>query len=157
MRSPFLEFSIRFYGRPGVAPALLELQDRDGIDVNMFLFALWAASTGKRWDDAAVMQTDRLIKSWRDDIVVPLRSVRRALRETPRGFDAEAAQNIRRQIKEAELEAEFLQQNAMAECDLPPSDLPPRTLAAANVESYAAVLDRVLNRTLVDKLLNEFG
>ena len=43
---PFWSFSTEFYGRTGVAPACLVLQDRFGCDVNLLLFALWAARRG---------------------------------------------------------------------------------------------------------------
>jgi len=34
----FWAFSLALYGKPGVAPALLGLQDRLGVDVNLLLF-----------------------------------------------------------------------------------------------------------------------
>jgi uncharacterized protein (TIGR02444 family) len=34
-------FSLAFYDRPGIAESLVALQDRDGCDVNVMLFALW--------------------------------------------------------------------------------------------------------------------
>jgi uncharacterized protein (TIGR02444 family) len=37
----FWDFSVRTYGRPGVAEACLALQNRDGADVNMLMFAAW--------------------------------------------------------------------------------------------------------------------
>ena len=43
------EFSLDFYARPGVSAALIELQDRAGLDVNLILFALWlGARHGRR-------------------------------------------------------------------------------------------------------------
>ncbi|HEX6103216.1 MAG TPA: TIGR02444 family protein, partial [Alphaproteobacteria bacterium] len=43
---PFWSFSVALYGRPGVAPACLALQDRFGCDVNLLLFAIWAGRCG---------------------------------------------------------------------------------------------------------------
>jgi uncharacterized protein (TIGR02444 family) len=40
-------FSLAFYERPGVADALIALQDRDGFDVNLVLFALWLGISGR--------------------------------------------------------------------------------------------------------------
>jgi len=34
-------FSVAFYARPGISGALIALQDRAGVDVNLMLFALW--------------------------------------------------------------------------------------------------------------------
>ena len=46
----FWAFSLDVYGRPGVAPACLALQDRHGLDVNLLLFCCWAASQGVTLD-----------------------------------------------------------------------------------------------------------
>ena len=40
-------FSLAFYARPGVAEALIALQDRAGLDVNLMLFALWLGVSGR--------------------------------------------------------------------------------------------------------------
>ena len=43
----FWRFSLVFYERPGVADALIALQDRGGFDVNLILFALWLGISGR--------------------------------------------------------------------------------------------------------------
>ena len=43
----FWRFSLAFYERPGVADALIALQDCDGFDVNLVLFALWLGVSGR--------------------------------------------------------------------------------------------------------------
>jgi hypothetical protein len=43
---PSWRFSLAFYAAPGVARALMALQDRDGLDVNLMLFALWIGVSG---------------------------------------------------------------------------------------------------------------
>ncbi|HKS89918.1 MAG TPA: TIGR02444 family protein, partial [Stellaceae bacterium] len=49
----FWRFSLALYARPGVAEALIALQDRAGRDVNLMLFALWfGAVRGRRLDAA---------------------------------------------------------------------------------------------------------
>ena len=40
-------FSLAFYARPGVSEALIGLQDRAGLDVNLVLFALWLGVSGR--------------------------------------------------------------------------------------------------------------
>jgi len=42
----FWRFSLDAYGRPGVAAACLDLQDRHGCDVNLILYALWLGRAG---------------------------------------------------------------------------------------------------------------
>ena len=48
----FWRFSLALYARPGVAEALIALQDRAGLDVNLILFGLWVgARHGRGLDD----------------------------------------------------------------------------------------------------------
>ena len=51
-------FSLAFYASPGVAQALIALQDRDQLDVNLMLFALWLGVSGRgRLSSPSAMQT----------------------------------------------------------------------------------------------------
>lgn len=111
--SPFWAFSLRLYAKPGVADACLALQDGHGIDVNLLLFALWAGQNGRLLHLSEMRDLIALTDIWRREIVVPLRHVRRALREPPAAFDAEGAARLRQDIKKVELESERLQQAAL--------------------------------------------
>jgi len=77
---PFWSFSLELYGRPGVAPACLALQDRFGCDVNLALFSLWAARCGKALGADEFERLDAAVKPWRTRIVEPIRSLRRSLK-----------------------------------------------------------------------------
>jgi uncharacterized protein (TIGR02444 family) len=44
----FWRFSLALYARPGVADALIALQDRAGLDVNLILFGLWVGTRHAR-------------------------------------------------------------------------------------------------------------
>ncbi len=55
--SGFESYAAALYGRPGVAEACLELQERVGADVNLVLLACWLAARGVRLDGPGV---DRL-------------------------------------------------------------------------------------------------
>lgn len=79
--SPFWRFSLVFYARPGVAPACLALQDRHGADVNLLLLALWLGTLGHRLDALAGTHIARLAADWQQPIVMPLRQVRRRLKQ----------------------------------------------------------------------------
>src|SRR5947209_1662319 len=51
----FWRFSLALYARPGIAEALIALQERAGYDVNLVLFALWAGAVlGVRLDAAGL-------------------------------------------------------------------------------------------------------
>jgi uncharacterized protein (TIGR02444 family) len=112
-KSPFWRFSITFYGVPGVAPACIELQDQANVDVNVLFFLLWNATERRALNADDVTKVEDAIRPWRDMTVVPLRSMRRALKSPPSVMTPEAAEGFRTRIKSVELEAERLQQEAL--------------------------------------------
>jgi uncharacterized protein (TIGR02444 family) len=142
--SPFWQFSIKFYGAHGVAPACIELQDKAGVDVNVLFFLLWNATEGRAFNAADMAAIERAIQPWRDMAVVPLRAVRRALKEPPVVMATDAAEGFRSRIKLVELEAERLQQEALYELSRTsrlgrPSASPGRA-ARDSVSSYQGVI-----------------
>ena len=46
-KSPFWQFSVKFYAVPGVAQACIDLQDQAGVDVNILFFLLWNATQNR--------------------------------------------------------------------------------------------------------------
>src|SRR5262245_59146745 len=111
--SPFWRFSLQFYRLPKVADACIALQEEAGVDVNLLLFLLWHAKQRRRLSAADVAALEAKIGPWRDVTVIPLRSVRRALKSPPALVEASTAEAFRNRIKAVELEAERLQQEAM--------------------------------------------
>lgn len=104
-------FSLAFYRRPGVAAALLALQDGAGLDVYMILFALWLGLSGRgRIDSPALEAADRLVRVLRRDVIEPLRALRRRLTAAA---DADI-RCLRVKIKEVELDAEKAAQDRLA-------------------------------------------
>jgi uncharacterized protein (TIGR02444 family) len=109
---PFWDWSLEFYGGPGVEEALLDLQDRLGLDVNLLLFACWTGATGR--GRLSGSEWARLIDGtadWRASVIEPLRVVRRHLKD--RG-DLPGATALRERVKALELEAEHAAQLAIA-------------------------------------------
>jgi uncharacterized protein (TIGR02444 family) len=145
-KSPFWRFSVKFYGEPHVAPACIDLQDQAGVDVNLLFFLLWNASQGRAFDAAQVAELDRSFGAWRDLAVIPLRTLRRALKEPPPVMSSDQAEAFRTRIKAVELEAERLQQEAMyaiAQDGALGSPAASKTDAAeASVAAYQAHLGR---------------
>ena len=142
-KSPFWQFSIKFYAVPGVAPACIELQEKANVDVNVLFFLLWNASEGRAFNAADVTEIERAIGPWREMAVVPVRNVRRALKTPPPVMGPEAAESLRTRIKAVELEAERLQQEALyglAQTSRLGRPSPSRSKAARDsVSSYQAV------------------
>lgn len=104
-------FSLAFYERPGVAEALVALQDKYGCDVNLILFALWVGVSGRGVLGADLLAAaQREAAALRAEIVEPLRSLRRRLRDHP---DSEV-QRLREGVKGLELAGEQLVQRRLA-------------------------------------------
>jgi uncharacterized protein (TIGR02444 family) len=112
-KSPFWQFSIKFYAVPGVADACIALQDQAKVDVNILFYLLWNATQGRAFNAADVTEIERSLGPWREIAVVPIRNVRRALKSPPPAMPPEAAESLRTRIKAVELEAERLQQEAL--------------------------------------------
>jgi uncharacterized protein (TIGR02444 family) len=111
--SPLWRFSLRFYRQPGVADACIALQDGCGVDVNILLFLLWLATARRRIPSAAARELCAKAAAWRDDVVAPLRTLRRRLKDGSTLVERGAAELFRTRIKAIELESERLQQEAM--------------------------------------------
>ena len=107
----FWQFSLDFYQRDGVAAACLTLQDRLGLDVNILLYAAWLASQGRTASVADFEQVDLLLAPWREEVIRPLRRIRRWLKEPGPDAPAGGVREYREGIKSAELEAEKIAQD----------------------------------------------
>jgi uncharacterized protein (TIGR02444 family) len=138
----FWRFSLAFYDLPRVSEPLIALQDREGLDVNLILFALWIGFSGRgRLDRDALMAADRAISELRTQIVQPLRTLRRKLA----GSSDADVQDLRRDLKALELASEKLVQTRLARLAGPACAMAADITAAhANLALYLGP-DRVLN------------
>ena len=143
-KSPFWQFSVKFYAAPDVAPACIELQDQAGVDVNLLFFLLWNAGEKRTFNASQVAELDLKIGVWRDLVVIPLRQVRRSLKSPAPVVPAAAAEEFRTRIKAAELEAERLEQEALYDlarsAPLGQSAASRETAAHASVMAYQTTL-----------------
>jgi uncharacterized protein (TIGR02444 family) len=111
--SPFWRFSLRFYRKPGVADACIALQDGCGVDVNILLFLLWLATERRCVRTAAVRELCARTAPWRNDVVAPLRTIRRRLKDGSALIERSAAEVFRARVKSLELASERLEQEAL--------------------------------------------
>lgn len=112
--NPFWDFSLRLYGRIGVAPACLALQERHGVDVNVVLYCIWlGVERGLTIDEADATRITQSVAAWNDDVVVRLRGLRTALRVDARGAERRLSDALRNDIKRAELDAERIEQHIL--------------------------------------------
>lgn len=109
-QSAFWNFSLRFYAGAGIPAACLQLQDACGIDVNVMLYALFLARSGRLLRAQDIARIEALVADWRDNVVRPLRQARRFMKIPPAPFDNACTAALRTDVKRIELEAERLQQ-----------------------------------------------
>ncbi len=137
---PFWVFSLDFYARPGVAEACLALQDRVDADVNLILFCLWHGIAGHgRIDQSALQAAQERVQSVRADLILPLRALRRHLTGDIPGAPPAWRDALRRQVADAEIEAEHLEQLILAG-DLRAGPGGSVEDAAANLALYLSLL-----------------
>ena len=120
-------FALDVYARPGVADACLKLQGEAGVDVMMFLFIAFAAVQLRiLLRPAEIGELDEACRPWREQIVWPLRTIRSGLKKGPLPAPSPETEQFRSKIKAAELEAERLQNQLLAELlvKLPADRLP---------------------------------
>ena len=156
--SPFWRFSLHFYRQPKVADTCIALQEEAGVDVNLLLFLLWQATRKRALTTAEVAEIERRVGAWRDMTVIPLRTLRRALKSSPPPLVAGAtAELFRTKVKAVELEAERLQQEAMYElAGAMPWGQGASSLADAargNIAAYEAMGGKAFPKPAIETLL----
>jgi uncharacterized protein (TIGR02444 family) len=123
--NPFWDFSISVYGREGVGPACIALQDRRGLDVNILLWCCWVGAGGKGGggviDEAAMGRAVDRVAPWREAVVEPLRRARRAIHDAAPEAIAEAAEALRRKTLSAEIDGERVAQLILAGVEADPT------------------------------------
>jgi uncharacterized protein (TIGR02444 family) len=107
----FWRFSLALYARPGVADALIALQDRAARDVNLILFGLWlGASRGRRLTRGELAAAKALTAEFAYAAVAPLRRLRGQLK----GAADPDLQALRRRVAALEIAAERRAQYRLA-------------------------------------------
>jgi uncharacterized protein (TIGR02444 family) len=157
--SPFWTFSLRLYGKPGVPPACLALQAGSGVDVNVLLFCLFAAKSGRALALPDVTRILATTEPWKSGAVVALRAARVYLRDPAPFIDAAAAEALRQRIKADELEAERLQQEGLfAAFPMQNLGAPANAHAAArqNVHALQSALAAKFDAAALDAILAAF-
>jgi uncharacterized protein (TIGR02444 family) len=128
------EFSNRVYRLEGVPDACLTLQDRHGVDVNMMLFCCWTGATIGVVSDATMSEALGYSSLWAENVVRPLRRVRRWLKSD------HGESELRDEVKRVELDAERVQQDALEAITLGMAELGPGPDAVQ--QNLARWLDR---------------
>lgn len=138
--NPLWQYSTSYYQNPEVESMLLKLQDTVGADINMLLLCCWLGEQGRLITSEQLRQLQKLTARWRAECVLPLRAVRRFLKDQPEVVD------FREQIKALELHAEQQQQDQlyrhfqqyMGKSDDQPQD--PAAAMLENLQRYFAIM-----------------
>ncbi|GEM_PF-164008 len=104
------DYALKLYSDTAVSEACLSLQDRLKLDVNLLLFCVWVAASGRdRLTEDELEKAMDISRDWQAAAVMPLRETRRYLK-TPLGeIDSRLAGDLRRVVVESELYAEKLE------------------------------------------------
>lgn len=105
------EWTLAAYGRPGVADACLRLQDEFGQNSDLLLWAVWAETR----DPAVLGRAAAAARAWDQIALMPLRQARRALKPPAPPVADDAREGLRQDVKAAELRAERVLLETLAE------------------------------------------
>ncbi len=110
----FWAFSLRLYAAPAIAADCLRLQNKYLLDVNLALYCCWCAQRSHFVTDKEIEAISVFSTQWRKQAVQPLRDIRTTLKglELP-PISASAIEDLRTDIKQAELQSEKIQQHAL--------------------------------------------
>jgi len=106
LNEPLWDFAIRLYSQEFVAEICLKAQDRDGLNVPLLLFALWADARGMDLSEAQLKTYLAIMNAYDGDLIRPLRAIRRDLKITSSAMAPIQRQEFRQTIKSLELNAE---------------------------------------------------
>jgi uncharacterized protein (TIGR02444 family) len=104
--SPFWDWALKAYAKPGVAQACLVLQDDHGQCTPYLLWAAWAAQSGRSLDPVTLAKGADLAQRWEPAFITPVRTVRRTLKPAFDGVADDLREALRDQVKAVELAAE---------------------------------------------------
>jgi uncharacterized protein (TIGR02444 family) len=110
---PCWTFALELYAKPGVSAACLLLQDRLGVDVSFLLtMEFYAERRGVDLSTESIASLDRYISAWRNEVITPLRSIRRRMKNAE--LLLHPTNEFYRRIKADELQAEQIEISALA-------------------------------------------
>jgi uncharacterized protein (TIGR02444 family) len=108
--SQLWDYAVKLYNNAEVSAACLRLQDRRGLDVNMLLFCVWVAASGRgRLSEEELAAGIEAGRRWQAEVVAPLRHVRRYLKGSIDPADSRLASELRRGVADSELFAEHME------------------------------------------------
>ncbi len=134
--NPFWTFSLSLYRQAGIADACLNLQDGEGLDVNLLLYAAFLSQSGLQLSGDQAVRLEACCKPLRERAVKRLRRLRRRL------AGIEGAEALSAEMLDTELAAEKLQQEVIwrwhRQASLDSGVGPLKTVLDGNLSAIAA-------------------
>lgn len=155
----FWDYSNSVYRKPGVEAALLGLQQRLGLDINLVLFCFWLAqSRDVQLSTAGCVAIIARTTEWQNETIRPLRLLRQRLKANSNTMPQDDVEQLRRQVQALELQAEHIEQNYLeaeaSRCGTPVTCGVTQQTVIHNLAIYmqcvAAELDSATQATLLD-------
>jgi len=133
------QFALAVHEDDGVGDACVSLQDRFDLDVNVLLLAAYVGAVHRKTVTAEQLAAARaLVDSWRDEVVRPLRGVRRRLKTGPTPAPNPQTDEMRGKVAKAEIAAELIELDVLGGwvegLDGPPGSQPSAELVTAGME-----------------------
>lgn len=154
MTSPFWDWALSAYAKPGVSEACLILQDHFEQNVPVLLWGAWNAASGRKPDDETLEAACDMARAYDRVVVAPLREMRRTLKSPVPDIETEHRQALRDQVKALELDAERRLMLELATLSPTASSAPRRLLdgLAETARHWDAVVPRPALTTLSERL-----
>ena len=112
---PFWDFSLQVYMTEGVGPACIALQERHQIDVNILMFLLWLAASGRgAASDADLAAIMTAAGPWHREVVRRIRQVRTRMKGGFPPAPGDLAESLRKRIGKIEVDCEHVEQLVLA-------------------------------------------
>lgn len=148
------DWSVRAWASDGVQNAGLDLQDAQGQNLPLLLWAAWCAQTGRAPDAEDIEAACDTARVWQETTVAPLRAIRRQLKTRIPDFDDDDREAIRSQVKALELDAERRLLAALEAVAPPPSGAAKPVLPAliAVAREWSPITPRRSLELLADRL-----
>lgn len=100
------DFAVGIYQHEPIKSACLQLQDTMGADVCLLLTVVWLGKNGRQLTLAEIALLVSTVELWQQKMTLPLRRLRKEVRQLIDSEPSLNAKPVYQQIKAAELEAE---------------------------------------------------
>jgi uncharacterized protein (TIGR02444 family) len=105
------DYAIRLYADADVAQACLALQERHEVDVNVVLFCIWSAASGRgRLTGSELGAALAEVRAWHSNVVRHLRALRKSLKGGFESAPGALTEALRRAVAATEIDAEHIEQ-----------------------------------------------